>query len=171
MARSGRGLEVIRRPRKAFAGNGRVVWEEMSVFGQGEYSIQTVVIPACQWRTFTQRPFPPAGTSGLMLSLAMDSREDFGFMVSRDLADPDGHLWAVFWMNPAATPPVKNESVRAGKCGAWRLAELARVACGEPAQVAETVAQCHLGHRCSGWRRAQLPVHGLQPALSQERHR
>lgn len=30
--------------------------------------------------------------------------EDFGFMYSRDLADPDGHLWAAFWMDPAATP-------------------------------------------------------------------
>ena len=28
--------------------------------------------------------------------------EDLGFMYSRDLADPDGHLWATFWMDPAA---------------------------------------------------------------------
>lgn len=27
--------------------------------------------------------------------------EDHGFMYSRDIADPDGHLWGVFWMNPA----------------------------------------------------------------------
>ena len=31
-----------------------------------------------------------------------DKPEDFGFMYSRDLADPDGHLWAAFWMDPAA---------------------------------------------------------------------
>jgi predicted lactoylglutathione lyase len=90
-------------------------------------SIQVMLLTHAKWRTFTQRPFPPAGTSGLMLSLAMDSREavdamnraaaahggqadanpaeDFGFMYSRDLADPDGHLWAAFWMDPAATPP------------------------------------------------------------------
>ena len=89
-------------------------------------SIQVMLIAHAKWRTFTQRPFPPAGTSGLMLSLAMDSREavdamnraaavhggqadanpaeDFGFMYSRDLADPDGHLWAMVWMDPAATP-------------------------------------------------------------------
>ena len=30
--------------------------------------------------------------------------EDHGVMYSRDLADPDGHLWATFWMNPAAAP-------------------------------------------------------------------
>lgn len=83
-------------------------------------SIQVMLVTHAKWRTFTQRPFPPAGTSGLMLSLAMDSREavdamnsaaaahggqadanpaeDSGSMYSRDLADPDGHLWATFWM-------------------------------------------------------------------------
>jgi uncharacterized protein len=89
-------------------------------------SIQVMLLTHPKWRTFTQRPFPPAGTSSLMLSLAMDSRgavdainaaaaahggqadanppEDLGFMYSRDLADPDGHLWAAFWMDPAAGP-------------------------------------------------------------------
>jgi predicted lactoylglutathione lyase len=89
-------------------------------------SIQVMLITHAKWRTFTLRPFPPTGTSGLMLSLSMDSREavdamnraaalhggladanpaeDFGFMYSRDLADPDGHLWATVWMDPAATP-------------------------------------------------------------------
>jgi predicted lactoylglutathione lyase len=59
-----------------------------------------------------------------MLSLALDSREavdamnqaaaahggqadvnpaqELGFMYSRDLADPDDHLWGAFWMDPAA---------------------------------------------------------------------
>jgi len=88
-------------------------------------SIQVMLLTHAKWRTLTQRPFPPAGTIGLMLSLAMDSREavdamnraaaahggqadanpaeDFGFMYSRDLADPDGHLWGTFWMDPAAS--------------------------------------------------------------------
>jgi hypothetical protein len=86
-------------------------------------AIQVMLITHARWRTFTQRPFPPAGTSGHMLSLSMDSREavdamnraaaahggqadanpaeDLGFMYSRDLADPDGHLWAAVWMDPA----------------------------------------------------------------------
>ena len=94
-----------------------MVWSE---------AIYAMLLTHAKWRTFTQRPFPPAGTSGQMLSLALDSRaavdamnraaaahggqadanppEDFGFMYSRDLADPDGHLWAAFWMDPAATP-------------------------------------------------------------------
>ncbi|MES3000809.1 MAG: VOC family protein [Pseudomonadota bacterium] len=89
-------------------------------------SIQVMLLTHAKWRTFTQRPFPAPGAIALMLSLSMDSREavdamqraaashggqadanpaeDFGFMYSRDLADPDGHLWATFWMNPAATP-------------------------------------------------------------------
>lgn len=89
-------------------------------------AIQVMLLTHAKWRSFTQRPFPPAGTSALMLSLAVDSREavdamqraagahggqadanppeDHGFMYSRDLADPDGHLWATFWMDPGAVP-------------------------------------------------------------------
>jgi len=29
--------------------------------------------------------------------------QDLGFMYSRALADPDGHIWEPFWMDPAAT--------------------------------------------------------------------
>ena len=86
-------------------------------------SIQVALLSHAKWRTFTQRPFPPAGSAGHMLSLSMETREavdamslaaaasggqadanppeDHGNMYSRDIADPDGHLWGVFWMNPA----------------------------------------------------------------------
>ncbi len=30
---------------------------------------------------------------------------DHGFMYQRTLADPDGHIWEPFWMDPAAVPP------------------------------------------------------------------
>ena len=92
-----------------------MVWSE---------AIQVMLITHAKWRTFTQRPFPQAGSAGLMLSLTTDSRdavdamhvaaashggqadvnpaEDLGFMYSRDLADPDGHMWATIWMDPAA---------------------------------------------------------------------
>ena len=30
--------------------------------------------------------------------------QDHGFMFSRSLADPDGHVWEAFWMDPAAVP-------------------------------------------------------------------
>jgi predicted lactoylglutathione lyase len=94
-----------------------MVWSE---------AIHAMLLTHAKWRTFTQRPFPPAGTSALMLSLALDSRvavdamnvaaaahggqaevnpvEDLGFMYTRDLADPDGHLWGAFWMDPVAVP-------------------------------------------------------------------
>ena len=95
-----------------------MVWSE---------AINAMLITHAKWRTFTQRPFPPAGSAGLMLSLVLDSREavdvmnraaaahggqadvnpaeDMGFMYTRDLADPDGHMWAGLWMDTAATPP------------------------------------------------------------------
>lgn len=90
-------------------------------------AIHVMLVTHAKWRTFTQRPFPPAGTIASMLSLAMASRdavdamnrvaaahggqadanpaEDHGFLYTRDLADPDGHLWGVFWMDPTALPP------------------------------------------------------------------
>jgi predicted lactoylglutathione lyase len=95
-----------------------MVWSE---------AIYVMLITHEKWRTFTQRPFPAAGTAGHMLSLALDSRDavdamnsaaashggqadvnpvdDQGFMYTRDLADPDGHMWAALWMDPAAMPP------------------------------------------------------------------
>lgn len=105
-------------PRLSGADGAAMVWNE---------SVQVMLVTHAKWRSFTQRPFPPAGACGLMLSLAVDSRaavdamnaaavahggqadvnpmEDLGFMVTRDLADPDGHLWAALWMDPAAMPP------------------------------------------------------------------
>ena len=89
-------------------------------------SIHVMVITHARWRTLTQRPFPAAGTASHMLSLTMDSREavdamnsaaavhggradvnpaeDLGFMYTRDLADPDGHVWAALWMDQATAP-------------------------------------------------------------------
>lgn len=92
-----------------------MVWSE---------AIYVMLLSHAKWRTLTQRPFPPAGTAAHMLSLSLDSREavdamnaaaakhggqadinpvdDLGFMYTRDLADPDGHMWAALWMDPAA---------------------------------------------------------------------
>jgi uncharacterized protein len=94
-----------------------MVWSE---------AIHAMLLTHAKWRTFTERPISPAGTSKVMLSLSLDSREavdrinkaaaehggqadanapqDLGFMYSRDLADPDDHLWGAFWMDPAALP-------------------------------------------------------------------
>lgn len=77
-----------------------------------------------KWRTFTSRPIPPTTSSEVMLALTCESREvvdtlneiassnggtadinpvqDLGFMYNRNLADPDGHVWEMFWMDPEA---------------------------------------------------------------------
>jgi len=100
-----------------------MVWSE---------AIHAMLLTHAKWRTFTQRPFPPAESAKSMLSLSMDSRdavdamnraaaahggqadvnppEDHGFMYSRDLADPDGHMWGIFWMDTAAMPAAGQKS-------------------------------------------------------------
>ena len=100
-----------------------MVWSE---------AIYAMLLTHAKWRTFTERPLPPLGTSAVMLSLSMDSRDavdamnraaaahggladvnpvqELGFMYSRDLADPDGHLWGPFWMDPAAIPNADRQS-------------------------------------------------------------
>lgn len=110
-------LGFTRNPQFSDDASACMVWSE---------AIHAMLLTHAKWRTFTQRPFPAAGSIGSMLSLSMDSREavdamqsaaaahggqadanpaeDLGFMYSRDLADPDGHLWATFWMNPEAMP-------------------------------------------------------------------
>lgn len=100
-----------------------MVWSE---------AISAMLLTHAKWRTFTERPLPPRGTSGLMLSLALESRaavdamnlaaaahggqadvnpvQDLGFMYGRDLSDPDDHLWGAFWMDPAAIPASDGQS-------------------------------------------------------------
>lgn len=90
-----------------------MVWSE---------AIFVMLLTHDKWRTFTARPIPPSGQSEVMLALSHDSRsavdamndaarahgiadanpmQDHGFMYSRALADPDGHVWEAFWMDPA----------------------------------------------------------------------
>jgi predicted lactoylglutathione lyase len=110
-------LGFQRNPKLGDASSACMAWSD---------AINVMLLTHEKWRSFTQRPLPPAGSIGLMLSLALDSRdavdamhraaaahggqadanpaEDYGFMYSRDLADPDGHLWATFWMDPAGPP-------------------------------------------------------------------
>ncbi len=95
-----------------------MVWSE---------AIYVMLLSHEKWRSFTDRPIPPIGSSEVSLALSMDSKaevdamnhaaaanggiadinpvQDMGFMYGRDLADPDGHIWGPFWMDPAAMPP------------------------------------------------------------------
>lgn len=94
-----------------------MVWSE---------TINVMLLTHAKWRTFTDRPIPPPTSSEVMLALSCDSREavdttnkaaadnggtadinpsqDLGFMYNRNLADPDGHVWEIMWMDPAAFP-------------------------------------------------------------------
>ena len=79
-----------------------------------------------KWGTFTTRAIPPSTSSEVALNFSFDSREavdavsnaaaanggtvdinpiqDLGFMYSRDMLDPDGHVFGAMWMDPAAIP-------------------------------------------------------------------
>lgn len=87
-------------------------------------SIFVMLLTHAKWQTFTKRPIPTSGSSEVMLALNADSIDavnqfvatagaaggtadvnpvqDLGFMFSRSALDLDGHLWEVFWMDPAA---------------------------------------------------------------------
>lgn len=94
-----------------------MVWSE---------AIHVMLLTHAKWRTFTDRPIPPAGSSEVMLAISLVDRaavdamndaaaanggtadinpvQDLGFMYNRGLADPDGHVWEAMWMDPAALP-------------------------------------------------------------------
>jgi predicted lactoylglutathione lyase len=94
-----------------------MVWSE---------AINVMLLTHDKWRTFTDRPIPPATSSEVLLAVSCENREavdamndlaaanggtadinpaqDLGFMYNRNLADPDGHVWEAMWMDPAAMP-------------------------------------------------------------------
>ncbi|HRD82816.1 MAG TPA: hypothetical protein PLL53_18780 [Saprospiraceae bacterium] len=112
-----RALGFERNPKFSDDSSACMVWSE---------SIQAMLLTHAKWRSFTDRALPPVGTTGVMLSLSLESRaavdamnaaaaanggradvnpvQDLGFMYGRDLADPDDHLWGAFWMDPTAMP-------------------------------------------------------------------
>ena len=88
-------------------------------------SIYAMLLTHEKYRTFTSRPIADThGTSAALIALAVDSRDevnstidrvvvaggqadpnpkqDHGFMFGRSVQDPDGHVWEIFWMDPAA---------------------------------------------------------------------
>ena len=94
-----------------------MVWSE---------AINVMLLTHAKWRSFTDRPIAPAGSSEVMLAISCDSKEmvdrmneaaaanggtadinpkqDLGFMYDRNLADPDGHVWEAMWMDMSAMP-------------------------------------------------------------------
>ena len=86
-------------------------------------AINVMLLTHAKWQTFTTRPIPASGSSEVSLAFTCESRdevntlveagaaaggsadlnppEDHGFMYQRTIADPDGHIWEPFWMDPA----------------------------------------------------------------------
>ncbi len=86
-------------------------------------TIHVMLLTHAKWQSFTSRPICPQGSSEVSLAITAKSRdevnhlvdlgaahggtadanppEDHGFMFQRTIADPDVHIWAPFWMDPA----------------------------------------------------------------------
>jgi uncharacterized protein len=88
-------------------------------------SIHVMLLTHEKFSQFTPRPIADAKAgSEVLLALSADSREsvdstveravtaggtadpapkqDYGVMYGRSVADPDGHIWEIMWMEPAA---------------------------------------------------------------------
>src|SRR4051812_5677856 len=88
-------------------------------------SIHVMLLTHDKFSQFTPRPIADAKAgSEVLLCLSSDSREsvdstvnsavvaggtadpspkqDYGVMYGRSIADPDGHIWEIMWMGPAA---------------------------------------------------------------------
>ena len=88
-------------------------------------SIHVMILTHDKFRQFTPRPIADAtSASEVLLCLSCDSREsvdatveravaqggtadpapkqDYGVMYGRSVADPDGHIWELMWMDSAA---------------------------------------------------------------------
>lgn len=88
-------------------------------------TIHAMLLTHDKWRAFTDRAIPDAHQSAqVLICVSEESREavdqvaeragraagtvdptptqDHGFMYGRSYADPDGHIWEIMWMDPAA---------------------------------------------------------------------
>jgi predicted lactoylglutathione lyase len=88
-------------------------------------AIHVMLLTHDKFSQFTPRPIADAtAASEVLLCLSSDSREsvdtaveravanggtadpapkqDYGVMYGRSVADPDGHIWEIMWMDPAA---------------------------------------------------------------------
>lgn len=90
-------------------------------------TIYVMLLTHDKWRSFTSRPIPPSTSSEVLLCLSCDSRDavdelnllaskhggtadinsrqDHGFMYIRSLADLDGHVWEMMWMDSSPAQP------------------------------------------------------------------
>ena len=100
-----------------------MVWSE---------AVHVMLLTHDKWRTFTSRPIAPKTSSEVMLCLSCESRAsvdslnetaakhggvadinpqlDYGFMYGRMLADLDGHVWEMMWMDMSAMSSTQEKS-------------------------------------------------------------
>jgi uncharacterized protein len=86
-------------------------------------AIHVMILSHTKWKTFTTRPICDPGSSEVAFALTCEDKaevhrlveagaaaggtadvnppEDHGFMFQRTIADPDGHIWEPFWMDPS----------------------------------------------------------------------
>ncbi|MES2903496.1 MAG: VOC family protein [Pseudomonadota bacterium] len=99
-------------------------------------SIYFMLLTHDKYRQFTALPIGDAKTaSAALIALSIESRadvdrtleaavaaggtadpgpvQDHGFMYGRSVADPDGHHYELFWMDPAAIPAEASETADA----------------------------------------------------------
>jgi predicted lactoylglutathione lyase len=89
--------------------------------------IYAMILTHEKFKQFTPKELADANkTSEVILALSFDSRDkvneiadtalksggsvanqpqDYGFMFSRSISDPDGHIWEFFWMDPSKVQP------------------------------------------------------------------
>jgi uncharacterized protein len=90
-------------------------------------TISVMLLEHSKWTTFTKKPISDAHAAGeMMLALSCESRDavnataeaagkaggkvdvnppqDYGFMLNRNVEDPDGHVWEFMWMDPNGMP-------------------------------------------------------------------
>lgn len=99
-------------------------------------TIFVMLLTHAKFAEFTSRRIPDAHQSAqVLLALSKDSsvavdtvvgraataggtadpnkKQELGFMYGRSYADPDGHIWEVFWMDPAVAaggPPPQHDT-------------------------------------------------------------
>ena len=90
-------------------------------------TIHVMLLTHAKWATFTNKPIADAKiASEVMLAISCDSRDavdamaeaagksggftdsnppkDYGFMLNRNIEDPDGHVWEAFFMDMSKMP-------------------------------------------------------------------
>jgi predicted lactoylglutathione lyase len=94
-------------------------------------TIHAMLLTYPKFQSFTPKAISDSGKSSeVFIALSCESRaevdtladkalasggsahapaQDHGFMYGRSFQDPDGHVWEVFWMDPAALAPAPQQ--------------------------------------------------------------